>query len=36
VMRDGILFHAWREGKAFYLLKIPSIFAVDMDFGRVY
>jgi hypothetical protein len=36
VMRDGILFHAWREGKAFYLLKIPSIFAVDMDSGRVY
>jgi len=36
VMREGILCHAWKEGKAFYLLKIPSVFAVDMDSGRVY
>jgi hypothetical protein len=36
VMRDGILCHTWKEGKAFYLHKTLSIFAVDMDSGRVY
>jgi hypothetical protein len=36
VMRDGILCRAWKEGNAFYLHKIASIYAVDMDSGSVY